>query len=186
MKIHDSILPDSDFKALEDRVMGGFPWYYGRKAQHNEEYINPFLYGWYHIVGGPRAWVDGDDGIFKTSVFTALEKAGEKVEEILRVRMILNTVADKSYLTGAHSDQSIEHKTALLYMNDSDGPTIIYKEKYVHGVKDPELFNILSKVEPKRNRLLVFDGLHYHAGTTPTKVARILIGCPIGQLIFDK
>ena len=175
MIIHDNILSNSDFNALEERVMGGFPWYYGRKAKYNEEYINPFLYGWYHIVGGPRVWVDGNDGVFKRSVYSALETAGEKISEILRVRMIMNTITDKSYLTGAHTDQSIPHKTALLYMDDADGDTVIYKERYEPGEPEPEIFTVIGEVNPKKNRLLIFDGLHYHAGTTPTKVARRVI-----------
>ena len=47
----------------------------------------------------------------------------------------------------------------MLYLNDSDGYTVIFDEN-----KD-----IKKKISPKKNRVVIFDGMSYHAGSHPCK-----------------
>ena len=183
MGITDNVLSEEDFKLLHDEVMSGeFPWYYGRKVHTEDTYENFFLYGWNtHIVNGTRVVYDPNDIIVPT-VKKALINAGEDLNEIVRLRIVLNTAADKNYLNGAHVDFDHRHRTALLYLNDSDGNTILYNEKFdpTDDYNDSKLYmekkipklTVQSEVEPKRNRLFIFNGLTYHSGTTPTTVAR--------------
>jgi hypothetical protein len=172
MKIIDNILPEEEFAILEHKVMGKFPWYFGRKGNGSEE-DNLFLYSWFHIITGGLTWVEGEQGIFARTVYRILQLAGENVKDVFRVRMILNTATDKPYNAGAHVDRDGNHRTALLYINDSDGPTIIYNER--ESAITPTDFTVQAEVLPKRNRLLCFDGQQYHAGTTPTTVPRRVI-----------
>jgi len=186
MGIIDNILSEEDFKLLHDEVMSGeFPWYYGRKVHSEDEYENFFLYGWNaHIVRGTQTVYD-PNGIIIPMVKKALINAGEDLNEIVRLRIILNTAADKNYQNGIHVDLDHRHRTALLYLNDSDGNTILFNEKYdpTDDYADSKLymekriseFTVQSEVEPKANRLFIFNGLNYHTGTTPTKVPRRVI-----------
>ena len=79
-----------------------------------------------------------------------------------------------------HVDFEKEHYTGLLYLNDSDGDTFIYNQKY-----DPstnllmqEYFNtflnghlsVKETISPKQNRLVIFDGHYFHSSSTPTIV----------------
>ena len=50
-----------------------------------------------------------------------------------------------------HVDMDGEHHTAVYYVNDSDGDTIIGDEK----------------VSPKANRVVIFDGKTIHNGHSP-------------------
>ena len=67
----------------------------------------------------------------------------------------------------------------LLYLNDSDGETIVYNEKYdlqsnvgmADYILNKEL-TVMEKIECKSNRFVLFDELHYHSSTCPTNVDR--------------
>ena len=47
----------------------------------------------------------------------------------------------------------------MLYLNDSDGDTIIFDEN----------FKIKKRITPKKNRVVIFDGITYHTGCHPCK-----------------
>ena len=57
------------------------------------------------------------------------------------------------------------HYAGILYMNDSDGDTVIYKETEENLDGNYESIYSLS---PKKNRLLLFDGSYYHTGHAPS------------------
>ena len=68
-----------------------------------------------------------------------------------------------------HVDNPFPHIATIFYLNDSDGNTVIYNEKFEkEGDTDSEL-TIQREIEPKENRLVVFDGLYIHTGHVPTK-----------------
>ena len=57
------------------------------------------------------------------------------------------------------------HYAGILYMNDSDGDTVIFKEteEQLDGNYEP-----IYSLSPKKNRLLLFDGSYYHTGHSPS------------------
>jgi hypothetical protein len=184
IKVLDNVLPAYEFKKLHDEIMQvSFPWYYGRTALADDNPTNPFLYAFVRPVIDDGNIVFDPYSTITNAVRLALGYAGENVKSILRVRCILNTVADKNYEFGTHIDLNQPHRTALLYLNDSDGDTIIYNERFAptlsalggHIVIDedtlPEL-TIRETVTPKANRMTIFDGHLYHSGKTPTIVPR--------------
>jgi len=71
----------------------------------------------------------------------------------------------------------------LLYLNDADGSTVIYNETYEptfgnmdqHYEKIKNNLTIMETVEPKANRMVIFDSRHYHTGTLPTSTARRVV-----------
>lgn len=186
MQTIDHILPVADFYNFQHYIMSfDFPWYYGRKATREvDDKENPFLVGWQCIAFNHGKWLYDPHRFIENTVNKVLTNANEKVNTLLRVRLILNTVSDGPYENGVHIDESVPHKTALLYLNDSDGETIIYNEKYDHtsnfvpdtyfkaNVQQP---TVLEKITAKANKLCIFDGLHYHTGTLPTKTARRVV-----------
>jgi hypothetical protein len=54
--------------------------------------------------------------------------------------------------------------SALYYVNETDGDTVIFDEQ---GLDMPSLVTVKQRVEPKQNRLLLFDGAYYHASSSP-------------------
>lgn len=79
-----------------------------------------------------------------------------------------------------HIDHTYPHYSILFYLNDTDGDTLISNEKYnplthvdesLEYVPSPEK---CIRVSPKRGRILLFDGLHFHTGSYPTKYPRTM------------
>jgi hypothetical protein len=55
--------------------------------------------------------------------------------------------------------------SAVYYLNDSDGETILFNE--FKSEVQPEKFTIFKKIQPKKNRLVLFNSSRYHASTNP-------------------
>jgi hypothetical protein len=74
--------------------------------------------------------------------------------------------------------------TALFYLNDSDGDTIMYNEKYdpSSGYNQYDYYKnvikmptVQSTVTPEENKMFWFDGLQYHSSNSPTNVTKRFI-----------
>lgn len=103
-----------------------------------------------------------------------------KILEISRMKfnLMINSRSIKNVINTPHvdwtkkffqpneNDMDIKHFVLLCYINDSDGPTIIYNEKYpVKNVKD---LSIKEKINPKAGRAIFFEGDQYHSSSFPT------------------
>ena len=80
---------------------------------------------------------------------------------------------DQSKTETPHVDHNWNHFTLLYYINDADGETILYNEKFD---KDNEVvLTELARVSPKAGRAVLFNGLLYHSPTVPSKNYRAVI-----------
>jgi hypothetical protein len=101
------------------------------------------------------------------------------VTELLRMRGVFvpRDLGLKGRYNVPHIDTKTPHKTLIYYVNDSDGGTIIFNEKYDfsvgHVTSDKK--TIKQIVQAKRGRMLIFDGTHYHTGMIPAYQDKILI-----------
>ena len=69
-----------------------------------------------------------------------------------------------------HVDHTVPHMVFILYLTESSGKTLVYKEKYEEGkesvylnrlgIRDMEVFKESS---PEPFKIIGFDGLHYHS-----------------------
>ena len=98
----------------------------------------------------------------------------------------MTTYSQESVIFEPHVDLDDPHLTSIFYVNDSDGNTVIYNEKWHPSllpnlVVDGEL-TIMEEIEPVGNRLIAFDGYHMHTGHNPSKHSnRILINTNFAQ-----
>ena len=189
MQVIDNVFSPSVFQKIYDEVMSfSFQWHYGRKVDEidgsNE---NPYLVSFAHTVGHVSSGELYPPELYhtiETAFLGAMDDIGETVAEMGRIRMIMNTKADDHYVTMPHVDFDTPHQTALLYVNDCDGPSIIYDQKFnpilgrnsfenYQAIKDK--MTVMQAVDPKANRMVLFNGLHYHSGTTPKDSARRVV-----------
>lgn len=94
------------------------------------------------------------------------KKNNIRVDDIIRIKanMILkNCDAGIHY---PHVDADKDHLVFLYYVNDSDGDTIFFNEKY-DGSKIDNL-TVMSRVSPESGKAVVFDGRTYHASSSPS------------------
>jgi hypothetical protein len=104
------------------------------------------------------------------------QNTGIEVQEVLRIRAVFvnknETFGD--FYNVPHTDDEHEHKTMIYYVNDSDGDTILFKERF------SGMLNFTKKTEdrrisPRKNKAVIFDGLRYHTGSVPKTGHRVLI-----------
>lgn len=93
-----------------------------------------------------------------------------EIEYTRIIRMKLNWLPQSPHASSEsyhlpHVDSDESHKVFLYYLNDSDGDTFFFNETYPL-FKDSEL-TLNKRVSPKAGRGVVFDGLTYHASSSP-------------------
>ena len=89
-------------------------------------------------------------------------------ECILRSRADMVMWSLEDFIHPSHVDFDYSNVATILYINDTDGDTILYDQNNPSEIKE--------RVNPKANRLVIFDGDVLHTGCSPTKHKnRILI-----------
>lgn len=89
-------------------------------------------------------------------------------------RIMVNFTPGHSKRIGMpHVDNKTPHLVFLYYLEDSDGETVVYNEKY-NGIKQ-ENVTIMKKIMPKKGSAFIMDGLHFHSITPPISGLRKVI-----------
>ena len=86
-----------------------------------------------------------------------------KKDKILRARIDMTMIATEKIIHEYHQDFKRENIATILYINETDGETII-KE---NGTE--------KTVQPETNKLLTFDGTSWHTGCSPLKHKRRIL-----------
>ena len=97
---------------------------------------------------------------------TFAKKHGIKIKETLRIKAnILNKTDKQNHIHPPHVDMTTPHMVLLYYVNDSDGDTVIFDQKYSSGYV-PNL-TVNRTISPKGGAAILFDGLKYHSSSSP-------------------
>jgi len=97
--------------------------------------------------------------------------AGLRIGQLLKAKINI-TLRDPRHTNDSHgyphSDLAglgfKQYTTAIYYLNDSDGDTFIFNERFGESF---ESFSVHSRVTPRRGRVVMFDGNRFHAGNNP-------------------
>tara|TARA_Y100001972_G_C7581977_1_gene291883 strand:+ start:273 stop:902 length:630 start_codon:yes stop_codon:yes gene_type:complete len=97
------------------------------------------------------------------------------------LQLPLKELSDK--LDIYHVDREENHLVILYYVKDSDGDTIIYKNRHQSKIKysvqgrrhEEQKLVELQRVSPKQGRVVIFDGAFYHTAEQPQKDVRLII-----------
>ena len=94
------------------------------------------------------------------------KKNGIEVKKILRIKAnILNKTNKQNHIHPPHVDMRTPHMVLLYYVNDSDGDTIIFNEKYCY--EEITTLTVDKVITPKAGSAIIFDGLTYHSSSSP-------------------
>jgi hypothetical protein len=113
-------------------------------------------------------------------LFIFCEKAKLEYSALLRIRVGLftRTPGEASH-HNPHVDFSQPHRTAVYYVNDSDGDTVIFNESIAEVAVEQSAarargrgFSLAGTVPPKKGKMIAFDGSYYHASSYPTESAK--------------
>jgi len=181
----DDVVNKNYQDSIEKTLIGNiniFPWYFQKDVTYS--HINEINnYGLGHAI-------KNDDGkivsnyydFFIPIIFSAFDKTNLELNNILQLRALLQLPnPNRKQFNIPHVDLCFNHLVFLYYVNDSDGDTIIFKEKYDKNIvfdKDYK-FNVFKKISPKKGRGLIFNGNTYHASSNPTNNPRCVINFDI-------
>ena len=177
MKEFKNFLPVSQALEIHDILTSSiFPWYWLDDVTVSPEQRDevPAHYrsqpGMHHtpfVDGRASEWYDKFSFIYHY-ILDAME-LDYKEWQLARIRCGLNfpTFRDEHMLHNQpHIDypetQVGDHFTCLYYVNDSDGPTVVFNE-----TEESDEYTIKYQCHPEKNKLFVFDGKHYHASSCP-------------------
>ena len=191
IEVIDNFLSPSYFRALQDMVCSNFfPWSYRgdvtRAAGENLEQLGAlgFDYGLIHRDSG--ALRDSQEAQMAAPCLYQIKDFVE-CAHVLKARYDMTVYNPDKFRHDPHID--LDHPdfvSTILYMNETDGETLIYEEMCYHtdGVDPTGDYVIKKSIEPKPNRLLIFDGHHLHTGHSPSKhKKRVLLNSVYGKEI---
>lgn len=97
------------------------------------------------------------------------DKHGFKFLEFFRTRVNLTPLSKDNRPLTPHVDlrNKYKHYILLIFLNDSDGDTIMYDLKVDEAVHSQEELNIMKRLSPKAGRAVLFDGDYFHAWEHP-------------------
>jgi hypothetical protein len=185
VEIYDNaVSPEWQDKVESHLCQHKFPWYLGSGWDHGTvggagytDYVkdNPMLKEYLQMV---HTFITNKSVISPHSklvveLFKHISKNIDlKWHTIYRIKANLQTQCSFSqtdFYNTPHIDDRNPHKVAIYYANDTDGPLRFFS-------KEGNKFTVIQEVEPKRGRLVVFDGNMWHAGRHPINaVKRIAI-----------
>jgi hypothetical protein len=185
MIITEDFLPKDQFDKLQAIVMDRmFPWYYISHVSMlpgSKEINDPLAIetdGWYHNIYETITSTHSYSYDYFIPFFQHLSDVfGYKREQMIRARLSMKTpkvgFTEDNY-NMPHIDDSEPHTTLIFYMNESDGDTRIFDQKYT-VLSQPSIFTTQARVTPKENRLLSIDGLQYHTASNPFNTNRRIV-----------
>lgn len=192
--LHNAVSPTLFAKVKSVIESEHFPWYYAattaytnKDTQYDELYNGSFA----HV-----AFRDGNKNsecadLLEASLYTILDKMDIKLQKLHRIRIGYLPVSPVHTINPPHIDNIFKHNVGLLYLNDSDGDTYIYNERY--DISEPvapyndksiglafyekvlnKTVTVMEQSTPEANKFITFDGFHFHSSSTPTKTKRRL------------
>jgi len=110
--------------------------------------------------------------VFKSLIDKLCEKHGIEYKKLGRVKLNATPWSESGNHLYPHVDKNYDsqpHLIFLYYINDSDGDTVLFDQKYTGKKIGPEELTIMKKITPKRGSAFIVSGEHFHAITPPTK-----------------
>ena len=112
---------------------------------------------------------------FSLPIIMATFKLKIQIHELMRIRFgILHRDIEQIVNTPHIDNPQNHHYVGLYYLNDTDGATKIWKQTHKKWGERAEYFTVedcelMEEISPKVNRMVIFDGSHYHSSMLPTK-----------------
>tara|TARA_R100001440_G_scaffold20643_1_gene34314 strand:- start:664 stop:1149 length:486 start_codon:yes stop_codon:yes gene_type:complete len=146
-KIKDNFL-DLDQHIILKAILesDNFPWFYTKGKVFKTEKPKLFDYQFNHIF-----YIDDN---INSNHFDRLKPLLEKIDykSLIRIKANLNPISNKIVEFDSHNDQNFKCKSAIYYVNNNNGFTMIGDDK----------------VESKANRMVFFDSEIKHYGSNAT------------------
>ena len=183
IEIIDNFLSPSYFNLIEKVCLAELEWTYTENITDPNVTTTKSQFGFSYPIHDENGHIMSFfTCILAGFLHTTLDHV--KKERILRSRCDMTTNTQEKVMHIPHvdfEDPFIPNITTIFYITDNeDAETVIFDKKIIRPSDKKELsicnLNVLKKIDPKKNRLVIFDGLYLHTGHSPTREdKRILI-----------
>lgn len=166
--IDDDFLFENEIKEIEQQFYS-LPTIYSKFTVHAEEnnlpkstdtYSNRFMYCSY----------ENERNFTNSLALNILEKFSKKnnieYDIVSRTRSNITFFCNEKRPSIPHIDNNNNHMVLLYYVNNSDGDTVLYKNKYNKEEDNKMIVDV--QIAPKAGRAVLFDGSIYHSFYYPT------------------
>jgi len=184
IEVIDDFLEPSYFRNLYETVTSiKFPWFFSENISNDEDRqvsINGNSSS--RLLGFSHSVCDGEQ-VDSKDMYPLLCPFAWKILDhvggsgVLRIRFDMTVFTETGLVHEPHVDYlDTPNYSAVFYLTKSDGPTIIFNEKYDYDSGYPERdLTIKEVIQPKPNRIVIFDGSYIHTGNPPTESSRRII-----------
>ena len=185
IRVIDDFVNAGYYEAIESGVLTNFVWSWNSTISGGTSNLFGFSHGIFDAGQSSSRFYE-----FLLPIFIQA-KAETTAKVLLRARgdMTVNSGEQITYEPHIDMPGHKEHINMIFYIGDSDGDTIIYKEKFEpvevlgeapSGLQDskyevPKTLTEEQRISPKANRLVIFNGEHWHTGQSPINHTRRVI-----------
>lgn len=178
--IDDDFLPDGAVEEIQTALLEDSPWVLGRSLLGGYDFgtsIKPYNGTQFnHMLFYDSRTLSDHWPMCHAILKEFCDKNHISTRAVIRSKSNLTfpeTNPSVEHTETPHVDHLFPHLTLLYYINDADGETILYNEKFVEGVSP--VLTEMTRVSPKAGRAVLFDGLHYHSPNVPSTNYRAVI-----------
>jgi hypothetical protein len=177
----DDLVPPSVADAIEREMASPrFPWFYyanvnygdtpptdrpGAYPQDDPRFEDSFGFSSLLFPGfePTSPWLEHPKIVFEA--FTKRHGLAPKQMVRIKANLLVRSAIPNPRPFTPHVDLPQPHWVMIYYVNDSDGDTVILDKTH----PDWQNAAVLHTVSPKKGRAVLFDGRHYHCGTSPAR-----------------
>lgn len=188
--VFDDVVSKIYQNAIEAKIQDkSFPWFYVPNISRRTEGENQLATD---SIGLAHSFFDREAGntSFITDFLTPLlyeccAKVDMVPEQLYFGRAFMTIASGPPHRNLFHVDMRNPHLVCLYYVNDSSGPTVILDKTFeeIHPDKinkTDQSKHIAQEVEPRKGRVVLFDGRYFHASTSPEEGRRCIINFDVG------
>ena len=173
----DDVIPKPYQDQLEAET-SALGWYFHKETARPALSFSRTFGGFFHMAfdaASTSPVTSNINALLVPLLFVSVDKAKLKFNDLIRVRlgMFPQTELDVPY-HNPHVDFYTPHLVGLYYVNDSDGDTVIFNERFDKVSLDESVtyanagkFTVQARISPKKGRMVFFDGGYYHASMHP-------------------
>jgi len=153
--IIDNFLPEDIFKSIKSMFFRhDFPWFFAETTvKENIMSCNKLDNYQFH-----HTFYEHNQRVSNWNILPLIEYL--KINAIVKIKANLNNRTEKIIKHGYHTDNKLDCKTAIYYVNSNNGFTE---------------FDDGTIVESVENRVLIFNSKLFHTGTTCTNKKRRIV-----------
>ena len=181
IEVYDNILHPNLENAIETFCLNRLPFYYtSNVATAESKGFSPGLSHFFINTPPKKPHPNSEVFVpfFNNILYNFSSKFNIVVEKIIAGRLFMHLPSPNPGPDDVHTDSNLPHWVCLYYVTDSDGDTILFKD---------DRKTEITRVSPKKGRIVFFDGSIPHCSSRPTQNTRVIVNFDFnGDLIKEE